>query len=93
MGSLVASQLLLGAADRRYDRYHGTVDPTEVETLYRDAQRFDRWSNALVVLGELSAAATLSLQDRNLFEYLTEGMAAHFAGKPAPSLLPVATEG
>ncbi len=41
----------------------------------------------------LSAAATLSLQDRNLFAYLTEGMTAHFAGKPAPSLLPVRAEG
>jgi transposase len=41
----------------------------------------------------LSTAATLSLQNRNLFAYLTEGMTAHFAGKPAPSLLPVATEG
>lgn len=61
VGSLVASQLLLAAADRRYDRYQGTVDPIEIETLYRDAQRFDRWSNALVVLGELSAAATLYL--------------------------------
>lgn len=41
----------------------------------------------------LSTAATLSLQNRNLFEYLTEGMTAHFAGKPAPSLLPVPAEG
>lgn len=59
--SLVASQLLLRAADRRYDLYRGTVDPSELEAHYLDAQRFDRWSNALVVLGEVSAAATLYL--------------------------------
>ncbi|MEO8083062.1 MAG: hypothetical protein ABI780_04515 [Ardenticatenales bacterium] len=41
----------------------------------------------------LSAAATLSLQDRNLFADLTEGMTAYFEGKQAPSLLPVRAEG
>lgn len=38
----------------------------------------------------LSTAATLSLQDRNLFDYLAAGMGAHFAGQAVPSLLPVA---
>ena len=41
----------------------------------------------------LSAAATLSLQDRNLFAYLTDGMTAYFAGMPGPSLLPTVAEG
>ena len=40
----------------------------------------------------LTAAATLSLQDRNVFAYLTDGMTASFAGKQAPSLLPTSTE-
>lgn len=40
----------------------------------------------------LTAAATLSLQDRNLFKYLTDGMTASFAGRPAPSLLPTPAE-
>lgn len=38
----------------------------------------------------LSTAATLDLQDRNLFAYLADGMTAHFAGRTAPSLLPAA---
>lgn len=38
----------------------------------------------------LSTAATLDLQHRNLFDYLANGMTAHFAGRPAPSLLPQA---
>ena len=41
----------------------------------------------------LTTAATLSLQNRNLFDYLTDGMTAFFAGKPAPSLLPAVAEG
>jgi len=40
----------------------------------------------------LTTAATLSLQNRNLFGYLTDGMTASFAGKPAPSLLPASGE-
>lgn len=41
----------------------------------------------------LTTSATLSLQNRNLCDYLTVGMSAFFAGKPAPSLLPAAGEG
>ncbi len=40
----------------------------------------------------LTTAAMLSLQNRNLFAYLTDGMTASFAGKPAPSLLPASGE-
>lgn len=61
LGSLVTSQFLLRAADRRYDAYSQSVDPSEIEGRYQDAQRFDRWSNAFVVLGELAAAGTLYL--------------------------------
>lgn len=59
VGSLLASQLVLGAANRRYDDYLASPDPVVMESRFRDARRLDHWSNALLVFGELAAAATL----------------------------------
>jgi hypothetical protein len=59
VGSLLTSHLLLGSANRRYDDYLATPDPVEMDLLFRDTRRLDRWSNALLVVGELAAAATL----------------------------------
>jgi len=59
VGSLVGSQLLLRAADRRYSQYQSAVNPADIANLYQEARARDRWSNALVVTGELAAAATL----------------------------------
>ncbi len=36
----------------------------------------------------LSVSETCRLQNRNAYQYLIEAMEAHFAGRPAPSLLP-----
>jgi hypothetical protein len=58
-GSLLASEVLLRSADSRYDLYGAAVDPGLIETYYQQARTRDRWSNALLVAGELSAAATL----------------------------------
>jgi len=60
-GSLILSQILLREADRRYDSYLQSADPAAIQAYYDDARRLDRWSNALLVVGELSAAASLLL--------------------------------
>ena len=65
-GSLIASQVLLHAADRRYELYQQTSDIPELQRLYREARSRDRWSNTLLLTGEAMGAATLVLVWREL---------------------------
>jgi hypothetical protein len=65
VGALVASQLLLTAASHRYDDYLATADPVEMQARFADSRRLDHWSNALLVMGEAAAAATLYLAWRS----------------------------
>ncbi|HVP37939.1 MAG TPA: hypothetical protein VMS93_02030 [Candidatus Saccharimonadales bacterium] len=57
--TLLTSQLLLAAANRRYDDYLASPDPQQMERFYQDAHRLDTWSKALLVVGEAAAGATL----------------------------------
>lgn len=61
LASLVVSQVLLHAADDRYDLYRNTSDIGEMQRLYREARKRDRWSNAFLLTGEALGAVTLVL--------------------------------
>ncbi|MBI5836620.1 MAG: hypothetical protein HZB25_05190 [Candidatus Eisenbacteria bacterium] len=61
VASLLSSQLLLAAANRRYEQYRQSPDPAQMERHYSDARRLDHWSDALLIVGESAAAATLLL--------------------------------
>ena len=52
----------------------------------------DSLAGSLYMERLLTTAATLGPQKRNLFDYLTDAMTAHFAAQPVPSLLPVRSD-